>query len=149
MICSSHWGRSSSTIYPYFYYLLVDNLRMNCLPVCLSNVCGPGLHRKLWGGFLQVKRRWLSLPDLPGIISVVVYNSGSVLLSYPLSFLSRFLERLVRSLVYLLVEWVGLVLPTPTAVFDQGPTVSCGVGLCTQETLTKLPRSTCDPSLVV
>ena len=31
------------------------NLRMNCSPVCLSNVCGPGLHRKLWGGFLQVR----------------------------------------------------------------------------------------------
>ena len=31
-----------------------------------------GLHRKLWGGFLQVKRRWLSLPGLPGIIIVVV-----------------------------------------------------------------------------
>ena len=34
------------------------------LPVCLSNVCGPGLHRKLWSGFLQVKRHSLSLPGL-------------------------------------------------------------------------------------
>ena len=41
---------------------------------CLSNVCGPGPHRKLWSGFLQVKSkwRWLSLPGLPGIIIVVV-----------------------------------------------------------------------------
>ena len=31
-----------------------------------------GVHRKLWGGFLQVKRRSLSLPGLPGIIIVVV-----------------------------------------------------------------------------
>ena len=56
----------------FFYCLSVDNLRMNCSPVCLSNVCGPGLHRKLWSGFLQVKRRSLSLPGLPGIIIVVV-----------------------------------------------------------------------------
>ena len=27
-----------------------------------------GLHRKLWSGFLQVKRRSLSLPGLPGSI---------------------------------------------------------------------------------
>ena len=52
---------------------------MNCSPVCLSNVCGPGLHRKLWGEFLQVKRRWLSLLGLPGIIIVVVYDGGSAL----------------------------------------------------------------------
>ena len=51
---------------------LEDNLRMNCSPVRLSNVCGPGLHRKLWGGFLQVKRRSLSLPGLLRIIIVTV-----------------------------------------------------------------------------
>ena len=38
----------------------------------MSNVCGPWLHRMLWSGFLQVKRRPLSLPGLPGIIIVVV-----------------------------------------------------------------------------
>ena len=50
-----------------------DNLRINCSPVCpMSNVCGPWLHRMLWSGFLQVKRRPLRLPGLPGIIIVVV-----------------------------------------------------------------------------
>ena len=37
-----------------------------------------------------------SLPGLPGIISVVVYKiAGRHSLNYPLSFLSRYLERLV------------------------------------------------------
>ena len=58
-----------------------DNLRMNCPPVCLSNVFGLGLRRQLWSGFLQVKRCSLSLPGLPGIIIVV--KLSSVYLSYP------------------------------------------------------------------
>ena len=81
-------------------YSFKDEL-VTCL-VCPMFHCDPGLHRKLWSGFLQVKRRSLSLPGLPGIIIVVVcsiLDSGS--LSYPLSFLSHYLERLVRSLVYL------------------------------------------------
>ena len=62
-----------------------DNLRMNCSPVlsvCLSNVYGQGLHRKLWSRFLQVNRRSLSLPALPGIIIVVVLDSGSALAKF-------------------------------------------------------------------
>ena len=62
-------------------------------------VSGPGLHRKLWSGLFQVKRRSLNLPGLPGIIIVKIAGRHS--LSYPLSFLSRYLVRLVRSLVYL------------------------------------------------
>ena len=62
----------NAMVIPLLLLSLEDNLRMNCSPVRLSNVCGPGLHKKLWSGFLQVKRRSLSLPDPPGIIIVVV-----------------------------------------------------------------------------
>ena len=47
-------NRQQVMVLPLLLLSLQDNLRMNCSPVCLSNVCGPGLHRKLWSGFLQV-----------------------------------------------------------------------------------------------
>ena len=34
-----------------------DNLRMNCLPVRLSNVFDPGPHRMLWGGSQTLEAR--------------------------------------------------------------------------------------------
>ena len=65
------------------------------------------IHRFLRSSFSSmdnthfVKRRWLSLLGLPGIISVAVYDSGSALVKLSSLFLFRYLERLVRSLVYL------------------------------------------------
>ena len=82
-----------------------DNLRMNCSPVCLSNDCGPGLHRKLWGGFLQVNRRWLSLPGLPGIISVVVYDSGSALVKLSFIFPIPPPCKTCKTCIYLIKKW--------------------------------------------
>ena len=98
---------------------------MNCSPVCLSYVCGPGLHRKLWSGFSRVKRRslTLSLPGLPGIIILVVLYkiAGRHSFSYPLSFLSRYLERLVRCLVYLPVPTPPAPTPPPPAAIVTTP----------------------------
>ena len=56
-------------------------------------------------GFLQVKGRSLSLPGLPGIIIVVVQDRRSALVK--LSFLFRYLERLVRRPVYLFQDQEG------------------------------------------
>ena len=35
-----------------------DNLMMNCLPVRLSNITDPGLHRKLCVGWVNARKRW-------------------------------------------------------------------------------------------
>ena len=67
------------------------------LLTCLSvNVYDPELHRKLWSGSSNVrgKRRSRSTRQLYKI-------AGQHSLNYPPSFLFRYLDRLVRSLVYL------------------------------------------------
>ena len=74
-----------------------DNLWMNCSPV-LSVQC-------LWSGAPQEAVEWVfagqeTLTKLPRSTRDH-YLAGRHSLSYPLSFLSCYLERLVRSLVYL------------------------------------------------
>ena len=83
-------------VIPLLLLFSEDNLRMNCSPVCPMFVVR-GSTGSCGVGFLQVKRRSLSLLGLPGII--VDKIAGRHSLSYPLSIF--FIPRLVRSLVYL------------------------------------------------
>ena len=79
--------------YPYFYFLLEDNFRINCLLVGTDLE----LRRKQWGGFMHARDAYLVHPE--SITTTCLGGRHSF--SYPPFFLFRCLERLVRSLVNL------------------------------------------------